>query len=37
MSNKIEFPKNFLWGCATAANQYEGGFGQGERVGQFLM
>ncbi|MDF0478971.1 6-phospho-beta-glucosidase [Vagococcus sp. PNs007] len=31
MVNSIEqkFPKDFLWGGATAANQYEGGFGQG--------
>ncbi|MGZ7144629.1 family 1 glycosylhydrolase, partial [Streptococcus pyogenes] len=25
------FPKGFLWGGATAANQCEGGFGQGGR------
>ena len=24
-----EFPKNFLWGGATAANQYEGGWNEG--------
>lgn len=23
------FPKNFLWGGATAANQYEGGYKEG--------
>lgn len=23
---KMSFPKNFLWGGATAANQYEGGY-----------
>lgn len=25
------FPKNFLWGGATAANQYEGGYNEGGR------
>ncbi|MFR5403425.1 MAG: family 1 glycosylhydrolase, partial [Clostridium sp.] len=25
MSN-IKFPENFLWGGATAANQFEGGY-----------
>ena len=25
----MSFPKNFLWGGATAANQVEGGFGEG--------
>lgn len=25
----MEFPKDFLWGGATAANQYEGGYDQG--------
>lgn len=25
----MTFPKNFLWGGATAANQYEGGFDEG--------
>ena len=25
------FPKNFLWGGATAANQYEGGYLEGHR------
>lgn len=27
-----KFPKEFLWGGATAANQYEGGALKGERV-----
>lgn len=27
----MAFPKNFLWGGATAANQYEGGFNEGNR------
>lgn len=26
-----EFPKNFLWGGATSASQYEGGFAEGGR------
>lgn len=26
-----EFPENFLWGGATAANQYEGGYNEGGR------
>ena len=25
----MSFPKNFLWGGATAANQYEGGYKDG--------
>lgn len=25
----MKFPTNFLWGGATAANQYEGGFEEG--------
>ncbi|WP_153056941.1 family 1 glycosylhydrolase, partial [Streptococcus suis] len=25
--SKKQFPKGFLWGGATAANQFEGGFG----------
>lgn len=25
----MSFPKNFLWGGATAANQYEGGWNEG--------
>ena len=29
MSN-IKFPENFLWGGATAANQFEGGYREGE-------
>ena len=28
---KNVFPKNFLWGGATAAHQYEGGVGDGSR------
>lgn len=28
-NNGIKFPTNFLWGGATAANQYEGGYGEG--------
>lgn len=31
MSNYKEFPKGFLWGGATAANQIEGGFDKGGR------
>lgn len=27
----MRFPENFLWGGATAANQYEGGFDEGGR------
>lgn len=27
----MSFPKNFLWGGATAANQYEGGYNEGGR------
>ncbi len=27
--NNIKFPKNFLWGGATAANQFEGGYKEG--------
>ncbi|WP_282805696.1 glycoside hydrolase family 1 protein [Lactobacillus isalae] len=37
--DKKEFPQNFLWGGATAANQYEGGYdedGRGLSVGDFL-
>lgn len=26
------FPKNFLWGGATAANQYEGGYHEGGKA-----
>ena len=25
----MKFPKDFLWGGATAANQYEGGWNEG--------
>ena len=28
-NNRFEFPENFLWGGATAANQYEGGGTEG--------
>lgn len=28
---KLGFPENFLWGGATAANQYEGGYNEGGR------
>ena len=28
MTKNLTFPENFLWGGATAANQYEGGYGQ---------
>ena len=27
----MKFPTNFLWGGATAANQYEGGWQKGGR------
>ena len=27
----MKFPTNFLWGGATAANQYEGGWQEGGR------
>lgn len=27
--SKVQFPENFLWGGATAANQYEGGYLEG--------
>ena len=27
----MSFPKNFLWGGATAANQCEGGYQEGNR------
>ena len=27
----MAFPKGFLWGGATAANQYEGGYNEGGR------
>ena len=29
--NKREFPKNFLWGGAIAANQSEGAYDVGEK------
>lgn len=28
----MSFPKNFLWGGATAANQYEGGWKVAEEL-----
>ena len=28
---QMQFPKDFLWGGATAANQYEGGWDEGGR------
>ncbi|MGJ9384205.1 glycoside hydrolase family 1 protein [Salipaludibacillus sp. CF4.18] len=31
MTKKYEFPKGFLWGGATAANQFEGGYDEGGR------
>ena len=27
-----KFPKDFLWGGATAANQYEGGYNEGNKA-----
>ncbi|PAF33930.1 hypothetical protein CHH69_18610, partial [Terribacillus saccharophilus] len=27
--SKLNFPENFLWGGATAANQLEGGYNEG--------
>ena len=27
-----QFPEGFLWGGATAANQFEGGWKEGKRV-----
>lgn len=35
MDKKV-FPEGFLWGGATAANQYEGGWNEGGKDGQFL-
>ena len=32
MKNYNRMPQNFLWGGATAANQYEGGWDEGGRV-----
>lgn len=29
MNTKTSFPKDFLWGGATAANQLEGGYDEG--------
>lgn len=31
MNNKINFPKDLLWGSASAASQYEGGYNEGGR------
>ena len=31
MGENKRFPDGFLWGGATAANQFEGGFGEGGR------
>ena len=28
----MKFPKEFLWGGATAANQYEGGYSEGGKA-----
>jgi len=28
----MSFPKNFLWGGATAANQFEGGWKMGKGI-----
>lgn len=33
----MKFPTNFLWGGATAANQYEGGWQEGEEVLLFTI
>ena len=33
----MSFPKNFLWGGATAANQYEGGWQEVEEVLRFMI
>ena len=32
-----KFPKEFLWGGATAANQYEGAYNVGGKVYRFRM
>ena len=32
MKNYNRMPQNFLWGGATAANQYEGGWDEGRAV-----
>lgn len=33
----MTFPDHFLWGGATAANQYEGGFSAGGKELTLLM
>ena len=33
----MSLPKNFLWGGATAANQYEGGWNEGGRGKSMLL
>ena len=33
----MSLPKDFLWGGATAANQYEGGWNEGNRVMMLLL
>ena len=36
MMNK-RFPEGFLWGGATAANQYEGGYNEGGKAYRYRM
>ena len=36
MKNYNRMPENFLWGGATAANQYEGGWNEGCLLQTFL-
>ena len=33
----MSVPKNFLWGGATAANQYEGGWKEGKKGDSLLI
>ena len=33
----MSLPKDFLWGGATAANQYEGGWNEGGRGNRVMM
>ena len=33
----MSFPKEFLWGGATAANQYEGGYLEGGKVSTLVI